>query len=237
MANLRIAELDFDTIKSNLKDFLRAQNEFDSYDFEGSGFSVLLDVLAYNTHYNAYLANMLVNEMFLDSAVKRASAVSLAKLIGYTPRSTRSARATISLVVNNPTGAPSFITLEQNTPFSVKLDGTSFKFYNLEPKTIYVQNGLYSLNNLEVVEGTPTSLSFVCADPSPDEKFVIPSSTIDTSTIIVTVQDSYTNTSSTAYTFNNDLSTLDSTSAVYYLEENSSEKYQIFLVMVSLVKN
>lgn len=228
MANLRIAELDFDTIKSNLKDFLKAQDQFTDYDFEGSGFSVLLDVLAYNTHYNAYLANMLVNEMFLDSAVKRSSAVSLAKLIGYTPRSTRSARALLNLVVNNPTGSPSSITLEKNTPFSVTLDGTSFTFYNLEAKTITKENDAYTLNNLEVIEGQPYSVTFVSSNPGPDEKFVIPSTTIDTSTIIVTVQDSYTNTTSEVYTFTNDITNLDSTSKVYYLEENSTEKYQIY---------
>ena len=148
MANLRISELDFDTIKSNLKDFLKAQDEFKDYDFEGSGFSVLLDVLSYNTHYNAYLANMLVNEMFLDSAVKRSSAVSLAKLIGYTPRSTRSARALLNLVINNPTGNPSFITLNKNTAFTITLDNTQFVFYNLEAKVIFRENDAYTLNNL-----------------------------------------------------------------------------------------
>jgi hypothetical protein len=228
MANLRIAELDFDTIKSNLKDFLRAQDQFTDYDFEGSGFSVLLDVLAYNTHYNAYLANMLVNEMFLDSAVKRSSAVSLAKLIGYTPRSTRSARALLNLVVNNPTGSPSFITLEKNTPFSVTLDATTYTFYNLEAKTITRENDAYVLNSLEVVEGQPFSVTFVSSNPGPEEKFVIPSTTIDTSTMVVTVQDSFTNTNSDVYTFTNDISSLDSSSRVYYLEENSFEQYQIY---------
>jgi hypothetical protein len=228
MANLRISELDFDTIKSNLKDFLRAQDQFTDYDFEGSGFAVLLDVLAYNTHYNAYLANMLVNEMFLDSAVKRSSAVSLAKLIGYTPRSTRSARALLNLVVNNPTGSPSFITLEKNTPFSVTLDGTSFTFYNQESKTVFKENDIYSINNLEVVEGKQLTLTYVSSNPGPEEKFEIPSTTIDTSTIVVTVQDSFTNTSSRVYVLNNDITSLDNNSEVYYLEENSSEYYQIF---------
>lgn len=228
MANLRIAELDFDTIKSNLKDFLQAQDQFTDYDFEGSGFSVLLDVLAYNTHYNAYLANMLVNEMFLDSAVKRSSAVSLAKLIGYTPRSTRSARAVLNLVVNNPTGSPASINLERNTPFTVSLDGTSFIFYNLEAQTINRENDAYTLNNLEVIEGTPFSVTFVSSNPGPDEKFVIPSSTIDTSTLIVTVQNSVTNTTTDVYTITNDITSLDSTSKVYFLEENSSEQYQIY---------
>lgn len=228
MANLRIAELDFDTIKSNLKDFLKAQDQFTDYDFEGSGFAVLLDVLAYNTHYNAYLANMLVNEMFLDSAVKRSSAVSLAKLIGYTPRSTRSARALLNLVVNNPPGNPNTITLNKNTPFSVSLDGTPFTFYNLEDKTISRENDTYVLNNLEVIEGQPFSVTFVCSNPGPDEKFAIPSSVIDTSTLIVTVQDSYTNTTTDVYTFTNDITNLNAASKVYYLEESSAEKYQIY---------
>ena len=228
MANLRIAELDFDTIKSNLKDFLKSQDQFTDYDFEGSGFSVLLDVLAYNTHYNAYIANMLVNEMFLDSAVKRSSAVSLAKLIGYTPRSTRSARALLNLVVNNPIGSPSFITLEKNSPFNVTLDGTSFTFYNLDSRTVFKVNDIYSINNLEVVEGKQLTLTYVCSNPGPEEKFEIPSTTIDTSTIVVTVQDSFTNTSSRVYVLNNDITSLDSNSEVYYLEENSSEYYQIF---------
>jgi hypothetical protein len=99
MSNLRIAELDFDQIKTNLKTYLNAQTEFTDYDFEGSGLSTLLDILAYNTHYNAYLANMVVNEMFLDSAVKRSSAVSIAKHLGYTPVSARGAVANLDIVV------------------------------------------------------------------------------------------------------------------------------------------
>jgi hypothetical protein len=207
MANLRIAELDFDTIKSNLKDFLQAQDQFTDYDFEGSGFSVLLDVLAYNTHYNAYLANMLVNEMFLDSAVKRSSAVSLAKLIGYTPRSTRSARALLNIVVNNPIGSPSSITLEKNTPFNVSLDGTAFTFYNTEAKTVNRENDSYNFNGVEVVEGTLFSVTFVSSNPGPDEKFIIPSSTIDTTTLVVTVQNSVTNATTDVYTITNDITT------------------------------
>ena len=101
MSNLRIAELDFDQIKSNLKTYLNSQTEFTDYDFEGSGLSILLDILSYNTHYNAYLANMLMNEMFLDSAVKRSSAVSIAKHLGYTPTSVRGAIADLNVVIDN----------------------------------------------------------------------------------------------------------------------------------------
>jgi hypothetical protein len=128
---LDISELDFDDIKANLKAFLQDQSEFTDYDFEGSGLSVLLDLLAYNTYYNAYLANMLANEMFLDSAVKRSSAVSIAKHLGYTPISTRSARATISVNVSNPTGSPSTLTLPAKTPFSTTINGNTFTFFNL----------------------------------------------------------------------------------------------------------
>ena len=96
MANLRVSELDFDTIKLNLKNYLKSQNEFTDYDFEGSSLNILLDILAYNTHYNAYLANMLANEMFLDSAVKRESAVSIAKHLSYIPRSVKCAEAVVA---------------------------------------------------------------------------------------------------------------------------------------------
>lgn len=229
MPNLRIAELDFDTIKSNLKTFLQAQPEFTDYDFEGSSLSVLIDILAYNTHYNAYLANMLINEMFLDSAVKRASAVSIAKHLGYTPRSAKSARALLNVTVNNPTGNPATITLDRYTPFTVSLNGTSYSFYNLQPITVSkLISGEYVFSNLEVVEGTPLSISYVVANPGPEEKFEIPSTTVDTSTLLVTVQTSATNTSSSAYIISDNIANITSNSRVYFLEENPFEKYQVY---------
>ena len=229
MPNLRIAELDFDTIKSNLKTFLQAQPEFTDYDFEGSSLSVLIDILAYNTHYNAYLANMLINEMFLDSAVKRASAVSIAKHLGYTPRSAKSARALLNVTVNNPTGNPATITLDRYTPFTVSLNGTSYSFYNLQPITVSkLISGEYVFSNLEVVEGTPLSISYVVANPGPEEKFEIPSTTVDTSTLLVTVQTSATNTSSSAYVISDNIANITSNSRVYFLEENPFEKYQVY---------
>ena len=147
MANLRISELDFDQIKTNLKTFLNDQDEFTDYDFEGSALSVLIDVLAYNTHYNAYIANMLANEMFLDSAIKRSSAVSIAKHLGYTPTSARGSRALINITVNNPTGSPATLTLDRFTPFTTTVNGTSFTFLNIEPKTISPTNNEYIFGN------------------------------------------------------------------------------------------
>lgn len=228
MANLRIAELDFDGIKQNLKNFLQAQEEFSDYDFEGSGLSVLLDVLAYNTHYNAYLANMLVNESFLDSAVKRASAVSIAKHLGYVPRSLRGSRATVNITVNNPVGNPETITLDRYTPFTTTIDGTAYTFLNLAARTTSKVNDLYRFDNIEIVEGRQLEIEYVVTNPSPSEKFQIPNADVDTSTLLVTVQNSATDTTTTTYNLSTDITNVSSTSLIYYLEENPFEKYQIY---------
>ena len=174
MPNLRITELDFDEIKSNLKDFLQSQDEFTDYDFEGSGLSVLIDLLAYNTHYNAYLANMLVNEMFLDSAVKRSSAVSIAKHLGYTPASARGSRAVVNITVSGVSGNPDVISLQRYTPFTSSYDGSSFTFVNLESATAPRIGSTYTFNNLTIVEGSQNQINYVVAEPGPSEKFEIP---------------------------------------------------------------
>jgi hypothetical protein len=153
MTNLRISELDFDTIKTNLKTYLQSQSEFTDYDFEGSGLSILLDVLAYNTHYNAYLANMLANEMFLDSAVKRSSVVSIAKHLGYTPRSVTGSSARLNITVNAPTGTPASLTLDRYTSFSTSINGVPYSFLNTEPYTIQPNGGVYTFSNIPVKEG------------------------------------------------------------------------------------
>ena len=136
MAQLNVTELDFDLIKSNLKTYLEGQEEFSDYNFEGSGMSVLLDILAYNTHYNGMLAHMLGNENFIDTAIKRESVVSIAKALGYTPRSMRASQAKINLVVNPPAGYTSTtMELSRNTGFSATVDGTSYTFYPNETVT------------------------------------------------------------------------------------------------------
>ena len=128
--NVRVTELDFDTIKENLKTYLRAQSQFTDYDFDASNLSVLIDLLAYNTHYNAVLANMVSNEMFLDSAIKRSSVVSLAKQLGYLPRSRKAATSTVDVVLQNITSKPNFLTINPFTLFTTNIDGTSYNFYN-----------------------------------------------------------------------------------------------------------
>ena len=133
---LNVTELDFDAIKSNLKNFLRQQSEFQDYDFEGSGLSVLLDILAYNTHYNAYYLNMVANESFLDTALLRNSVVSHAKKLGYTPRSTRTSRAIVNVIVDTGNSTTGTLTLPRGYFFlSNEIDGRTFKFTTLQDYT------------------------------------------------------------------------------------------------------
>ncbi len=228
MSNLRIAELDFDQIKSNLKTFLNAQTEFTDYDFEGSGLSTLLDVLSYNTHYNAYLANMVMNEMFLDSAVKRASAVSIAKHLGYTPVSARGSVANLDIVVTNPTGLPATLTMDRYTPFTSSVDGTSYTFLTTEAKTAVRVGSTYTFSDIDVTEGTLLSYSYAVTDTTPAAKYEIPNDNVDTTTIKVSVQTSASDTTTTTYTLSTDITGIGSTSEIYFLEQNPQGKYQIF---------
>jgi len=228
MANLRISELDFETIKTNLKTFLNDQSEFSDYDFDGSALSVLIDLLAYNTHYNAYLANMLANEMFLDSSIKRSSAVSIAKHLGYTPTSVRGSRAVLNFTVNNPTNTPATLTLNRYTPFTTTVNGTSFTFYNTQPKTISPANEQYNFNNIEIIQGSLKTFNFVSVDPGPSEKFELPDTDIDTSTLLVTVQTSATDLSTETYNLATDISNVTNASKVYFLEETPQDTYEIF---------
>jgi hypothetical protein len=228
MSNLRIAELDFDQIKTNLKTFLHAQTEFTDYDFEGSGLSTLLDILAYNTHYNAYLANMVVNEMFLDSAVKRSSAVSIAKHLGYTPVSARGAVANLDIVVTNPTNLPASLTMDRYTPFTSTVDGTTYTFLTTEAKTAQRVGSTYTFAGVDVTEGTLLSYSYVVSDITPAAKYEIPNEAVDTTTIKVSVQTSSSDTTTSTYSLSTDITGVGSMSAIYYLEQNPQGKYQIY---------
>lgn len=231
MANsLRVTELDFDAIKQNLKNYLKAQSEFTDYDFEGSGLSILLDILAYNTHYNAFYANMALNELFLDTAVKRESVVSLAKMLNYTPRSIRAASAKLNLTVNGVVGSPSSLAINRYTPFTTSINGSSFTFYNTEPQTINPVAGVYSFENLDVFEGTYVVNKFtVGSTPGPNEKFEIPNENVDSTTIRVTVQDTSISTVSTTFTlFAGDITQVTDESNIYYIDQNVRGLYEIY---------
>ena len=229
MANIRVTELDFDTIKTNLKDFLRDQTEFTDYDFDASNLSVLLDILAYNTHYNAVLANMVTNEMFIDTALKRSSVASLAKHLSYTPRSAYSAEATVDIALQAVPGNPTVVTLDRYQTFNTNIDGTPFTFYNIESYVASPVNGVYTFADVKVYEGRKLDYYYtVGAGSTPATKYVIPNQGVDTRTLQVSVQYSGTSSFSQSYTEVTNIVNIDGSSAVYYLEENTEGFYQIY---------
>lgn len=236
MPNLRITELDFDDIKTNLKNYLTAQTEFTDYDFEGSGLAVLLDILAYNTHYNAYLANMVANEMFLDSSVKRESAVSIAKHLQYTPRSVIGATAALNLTYNvgsNPS-PPSTLTLERYSAFTTTIDGIQYNFVNLEPVTATLSGSNYSFEDILIKEGYAVTNTFTVVTPGPQEKYVINNEDVDITTLRVFVQKSSIDSTTTTYNRVLDISGFVDATAIggddpiFFVEENPFGKFEIF---------
>lgn len=230
MAQLDVTELDFANIKQSLKTFMQAQDEFSDYDFEGSALSVLLDTLAYNTHYNAVMAHMLANESFLDSAIKRSSVVSIAKSLGYTPRSRRSSTAYLdfSLIPDSSYTEPTY-TLSRNAPFTTIVDKVSYSFYPAEDVTATLQTvsgtDQFVFQSLELKEGTRVSNRYLIDINNLSGPLTIANTNIDTSTIRVRVQKS--NSDLTIETFVESTSILDliSTSRAYFVEESIDGNY------------
>ena len=237
--NLNVTELDFDQIKKNLKNYLKTQSEFNDYDFEGSGLSTLLDVLAYNTHYNAMTAHFSLNEAFLDSAQIRGNIVTRAKLLGYIPRSVLSPRARVNLVVNvtDETGTvPSTLTLPRGTKLSTNVDGTEFRYVVLNEQSALLVTDestspatrTFTFNNVTVVEGTRKTLKYRVDNDIENQKFQLSDDDADTSTLRVLVQANEESTAFDNYTKFESLLNVDSDSKVYYLQENANEYYEIY---------
>ena len=227
MANKRIqtTELDFDQIKANLKTFLQGQSEFSDYDFEGSGLSVLLDILAYNTHYNALYTNLAINEAFIDSASKRASVVSKAKELGYLPHSAHAAEAIVTvLMINDQVSAPATQTLAAYTPFNVEVDGVSYTFYNTANQTASKVGNQYIFSNVTLREGRPLSYSYVWDGNSP---IVIPNAGVDMNTIRVTVQENAGTSAAVVYSQSDSIINVTPTSRVFFLRELEDQTYQL----------
>ena len=223
---LEISELDFDGIKGNLKTFLSQQNEFTDYDFEGSGMSVLLDVLAYNTHYLGYNANMLANEMFMDSADLRSSVVSLAKQVGYTPTSSIAAKAIIDVVVNNASGAS--LTMSRGTKFTTTVDGQSYSFVNNADVSITPVSGVYTFSSLSITEGSYLNYKYTASTSDIDQRFIIPNDNVDTTSLTVKVQESSSDSTTSTYTLANGITGLDNTSKVYFLQEVENGRFEVY---------
>ena len=226
MAKLEISQLNFDQIKSNLKQYLSNQNQFKDYDFEGSGMAVLLDLLAYNTHYLAYNANIAANEMFIDTADLRPSIVSLAKALGYTPNSPRAPIADINVVVNGATGAT--LTMNAGTQFTTTVDGTNYNFVTIGSNVISPVDNVYTFSNLKIYEGTYITYQYTADTTDVDQRFLINSANADTTTLTVQVQNSSTDTTTNTYTKATSITELDSDSKVYFLQESEDGKFEVY---------
>ena len=228
--NLNVTELDFADIKNNLKNFLKQQTEFNDYDFEGSGLNVLLDVLAYNTHYNALNAHYSLNESFLDSAQIRGNVVTRAKLLGYTPRSVLSPRATVNIVVTKPnTGTiPTVLELTKGTKLNTVVSGEEFQFVVLNTQQATLSGSTWTFNDVTLVEGTSRELKYRVDNDIENQKFQLSDYDADTSTLRVRVQANEESTAFDVYTKFETLKGVDSTSKVYYLQENPSGYYEVY---------
>jgi hypothetical protein len=230
--SLRVTELDFGSIKNNLKEFLRNQSEFQDFDFDGSGMSVLLDVLAYNTHYMGYYLNVVANERFLDTAQLRSSVLSVAKQIGYTPLSAQGAMSQVT-VRATPSGVEdttiNFITLDKYTRFlGEDIDGVNYPFIAINSNTASKVNGSFTFANVFIRQGEVNTVQYFVDPSNIDRRFTIPSENIDASTLTITVQESSSNTETVNYELAKDITEVTSNTAVYFLEENEDSKYSFY---------
>ena len=226
------SNLDFDQVKTTLRDYVKSNSNFTDYDFEGSNLSTILDVLAYNTYISSYNANMVANEVFIDTATLRENIVALARNIGYVPRSRKSARATVSFFVDtsNILPTPSSITLNKGIVATTtgSFGNESKTFCILDDITVPVFNNIASFNDISIYEGTLLSSNFTYSTRIPNQKFILPNSGVDTSLISVTVKNNENSSASTKYSSQDSLFDIGGESKVYFLQEISDERYEIF---------
>ena len=223
---LVVSDYDFDAIKINLKSFLQGQTQFQDYDFEGSSLNILLDILSYNTHYLAYLANMATNELYLDSADIRNNIVSLAKMIGYTPSSPKAPMASIDIKVNNATGTN--ITMNKGTIFTTSVDDVSYQYVTNSDITITPANGVYNFSGVPVYEGSLVTFKYTVDSTDVDQKFTLPNANIDTTTLLVKVQNSSSDTTTNTYSLAGGYNNVDASSKVYFIQESQDGKFEVY---------
>jgi hypothetical protein len=230
MPLVNFANLDFDQIKTSIKDYLRSNSNFTDYDFEGSNLSVIIDILAYNTYITSYNANMVSNEVFIDSATLRENVVSLARNIGYVPRSSTSSRADISFFIDTSsyTTKPESITLNKGIVCSTTTFGTeSYTFSILDDITVPVIDNVASFNNIIVYEGTYITSNFIVDSFNPNQRFILPNSQIDTTSIRVSVKPSQFSDIKRKYIQADSLFDITSESPVFWVQEIEDERYEL----------
>jgi hypothetical protein len=230
-SNLRVTELDFFQIRENFKSYLKTQQDkgkFTDYDFDGSGMSVLLDILAYNTHYNAINANMGLNEVFLDTAERRNNVVSLAKMISYVPRSVTSAFTTMDITVNSPTGSPVTLTLDRGTRFTTIISDQQYTFVNLDSVTVTPVDGVYKFSDVQLNEGTLKTMEYTVDSFDNGLYFEIPDTNADISTLSVKVKANSSSTKSDVYTLATDFTSVRDTTQAYFIQEGVDGNYEVY---------
>ena len=231
MPLVNFSNLDFNQIKTTLKDYLRANSNFTDYDFEGSNLSTILDVLAYNTYITSYNANMVANEVFIDSATLRENVVALSRNIGYIPRSKKAARATVSFFVDasNITPVPSSLTLRRGPVASTSgsFGNQSFIFSILEDITVPVVNNIATFEDLKIYEGSLLTNNFTFSSNNLNQRFILPNSGIDTDLISVVVRNNEQSTISVKYSLQDSLFDIDGESKVFFLQEIEDERYEL----------
>lgn len=226
MAQVNLTSMEFSEIKESLKEFLKQQDEFKDYNFEGSGLNAILDLLAYNSQNNAYLANMLANEAEIDTAIIRANVVSRAKLLGYTPKSATAARAVLSLSINDPSKHVASLVLPRGARFTVKSDRQQYTFVTLQEHVLQGDgNGLYKNDAVEVFEGILKGYSFTV--DSDERRYIIPSTKIDTSTIRMAVYDNQTANQYTVYEKASGLANIKADTPAYWVYETDGDNYEV----------
>ena len=225
---IEITDLDFDAVKSNFKNFLSQQNGFTDYNFEGSGISVLMDLLAYNTHYQAFHANMLANEMFLDTSLLRASAVSHAKSLGYLPTSMKASNALVNVTVKGVPITQTTLTMSSGTIFTTSVNDTNYQFVTIADHTATSDTGTFQFDEVSIYEGTRVNYTYTVDTNNLEQQFIIPSASVDTGTLVVRVQTSSTDTTTETYTLNTDYTTLTTSSKVYFLQEVEEGRFEVY---------
>ena len=225
---IEITDLDFDTVKDNFKTFLSQQNTFTDYNFEGSGMSVLMDLLAYNTHYLAFHSNMLTNEMFIDTALTRDAAVSHAKALGYLPSSPKASYATVDITVKGVPISQKTLVMDAGTIFTTSVDDTSYNFVTIGDSTATSDTGTFVFSGVQIYEGTRIRYTYTVNNANLEQQFIIPSASADTTTLVVSVQASSSDITTETYTLNTDYAELDSTSAKYFLQEVEGGQYEVY---------
>lgn len=222
---IKVDALDFNEIKTNFKTFLSGQSQFKDYNFDGSGLSVLIDLMSYNTHYNALYTNFAINEMFLDSASKRESVVSIAKMLGYVPKSITASQATVNIRVSGISDGTSQVIIPAYSQFTTAKDGVSYTFLNQDDLIQNYNGSDVIFNNIHIIEGTLQTQNYVVSTTT---TYTISNINCDTSTIKVYVNQNVSTSAAVKFNLCDDITTVNGNTPIYFLKEIENGLYEVY---------